>query len=238
MPGRNSLLACIEPDVLAAVRTRLSQVQVERGQVLHTVGEEVAQVYFPIGALIALGVETVAGEGVNVSVLGAEGAIGVFEACGSRHAYTRATVQIGGAAWRLPAPAYRELFSESAALRTAVHRYVELLLAEARQFVACNALHTVENRLARILLEVSDRIQAKPVPITQDALSQLLGVQRTTVAAGISALQKQGLIRGGRGAIEILEVDRLEQAACSCRETLRFAREDLQSRDISACEAQ
>src|SRR5665213_4257780 len=115
MPTRNLLLASIEPEVLAAVRGRLTQVQVERGQILHTVGEEVAQIYFPTTALIALGVETVAGEGVNVSILGAEGAIGVFEACGSRHAYTRATVQIAGAAWRLSAPAYRELFAESAA---------------------------------------------------------------------------------------------------------------------------
>ena len=223
MPIRNQLLASVEPDVLAAMRSRLSRVEVDRGQVLHTVGEEIALVYFPITALIALGVETVAGEGVNVSVLGAEGAIGVFEACGSRHAYTRATVQIAGAAWRMPASAYRELFSESAGLRTAIHRYVELLLAEARQFVACNALHTVENRLARILLEVSDRSDTRPLPITQDSLSQLLGVQRTTVAAGVSALQRQGLIRGGRGAIEILDVANVATSFPGFVETARTA---------------
>lgn len=238
MPTRNRLLASLEVEVLAAMRSRLSHVEVERGRILHTVGEEVSQVYFPTTALIVLGVETVAGEGVNVSVLGAEGAIGAFEACGSRHAYTRATVQISGGIWRLPAAAYREFFAESPALRSAVHRYVELLLAETRQSVACNALHSVENRLARTLLEVCDRSQTRLLPITQDSLSQLLGVQRTTVAAGISALQKQGLIRAGRGAIEILSQDRLEQAACSCRETLSFAREDIGSRQAPVCEAE
>src|SRR6185312_13506837 len=100
MPTRNRLLASIEGEVLASMRSRLTHIDVERGRILHTVGEEVSQVYFPTTALIAMGVETVAGEGVNVSLLGAEGAIGVFEACGSRHAYTRATVQISGGTWR------------------------------------------------------------------------------------------------------------------------------------------
>lgn len=238
MPTRNSILASLEVDVLAALRSKLSLVQVERGRVLHAVGQEVSQVFFPVTALIALGVETLAGEGVNVSVLGAEGAVAVFEACGSRRAYTRATVQIAGSAWRLGASAYRDLFTDSPALRAAVHCYVEVMLAETRQLVACNALHTVENRLARTLLEIGDRSALRPLPITQDSLSQLLGVQRTTVAAGISALQRHGLIRSGRGAIEILDQHRLEQAACSCRETLRFARDDMQSEDQPVCEAE
>lgn len=237
MPQTNFLLASVEANAWAAFKSRFVKVELERGQILHRPGEEIVQVYFPSTALMVLGAETVAGESVNVSLLGPEGAIGVFEACGSRQAYARAMVQIPGGAWRLAAAAYRDLFAASPGLRSAIHRYVESLLIEARQFVACNALHSVENRLARTLLEVSEKSRARHLPITQDALSQLLGVQRTTVAAAVSALQRNGLIRSGRGMIDITDHDSLEVSACSCRETLRFVREDIQSRDAVPCES-
>lgn len=187
--------------------------------------------------MLALGLETVAGESVNVTLLGREGALGVFEACGSRQSYTRATAWVAGTVWRLPASVYRELFGNSSSLRREIHKYVEILLAESRQNVACNALHTVENRLARALLDVKDRSGDLRLPVTQDAISQLLGVQRTTVAASVSALQRQGLIRSGRGIIEILDLDGLKAATCSCRETLAYVRDDIQSRTADACEA-
>lgn len=237
MPKANALLSQIESSVWGEVQNRLTPVQLERGQVLQRPGEDLASVYFPTSAVLALGLETVAGESVNVTLLGREGGLGVFEACGSRQSYTRATAWVAGTVWRLPASAYRELFSNSSVLRREIHKYVEVLLAESRQNVACNALHTVENRLARALLDVCDRSGANRLPITQDAISQLLGVQRTTIAASVSALQKQGLVRSGRGAIEIVDLEGLKAATCSCRETLAYVREDIQSRTEDVCEA-
>ena len=137
----------------------------------------------------------------------------------------------------MPASAYRELFANSTELRREVHKYMEMLLAESRQNVACNALHTVENRLARCLLDVSDRTKSRRLPITQDAISQLLGVQRTTIAASVSGLQRQGLIRSGRGSIEIRDMEGLQEATCSCRESLAYVRQDIQSRTVDVCEA-
>jgi CRP-like cAMP-binding protein len=233
----NALIASIEPELWSRYEDRFVPLALERGHTLHHPGEPVSHVQFPTTAVIVLGVETLAGEGVNVSLLGKEGAVGVFEACGSGQIYARATVQIAGVAWQASTSTYRSLYEASPALRTAVHKYMETLMVEARQYVACNALHSVEHRLARTLLEACEKSGSPHLPLTQEALAQLLGVQRTTVAAAISALQRTGQIRSGRGAIEVVDYARLDAAACSCRDSLAFARTDIQSRAAVSCDA-
>jgi len=237
MPRSNALIASIEPELWAQFEDRFFAQDLGRGETLHRPGEKVDQVQFPTTAVIVLGVETVAGESVNVALLGPEGAVGVFEACGSRQIYSRATVQFGGIVWQTSAATYRALYESSTALRTAVHKYIETLMVEARQNVACNALHSVENRLARTLLDACDKCGSLKLPITQASLSQLLGVQRTTIAAAVSSLQRSGYLRGSRGGgLEVLDYERLERAACSCRESLAFVRQDIQARTLVSCE--
>jgi len=238
MPRRNALIASIEPELWAQFEDRFTPIEYEEGRDLHQPGQEVHLVQFPTTAVIVLGVETLAGESVNVALLGPEGAVGVFEACGSRQIYHRATVQFGGVVWQSPAATYRTLYESSTSLRTAVHKYIECLMVEARHNVACTALHSVENRLARTLLEACDKCGSDKLPITQVALAQLLGVQRTTVAAAMSSLQRAGCIRTDRtGGFEVLDYRRLESAACTCRESLAFARNDIQSRSPVVCDS-
>jgi CRP-like cAMP-binding protein len=238
MPRRNALIASVEPELWAQYRDRFMPLEIDGGHTLHRPGEEIGHVQFPTTAVVVLGVETLAGESVNVALLGPEGAVGVFEACGSRQIYYRATVQFGGTVWQAPTSVYRALYVASPSLRTAVHKYMETLLVEARQNVACNALHTVENRLARTLLEAADKCSSTKLPITQGALAHLLGVQRTTVAAAISGLQRSGAIRTGRGGgVELLDARTLAVAACSCRDSLAFVRREIQSRDPAICDA-
>lgn len=239
MPRRNALIASIEPELWAQYQDRFMPLEIEGGRTLHRPGEEVAHVQFPTTAVIVLGMETLAGESVNVALLGPEGAVGVFEACGSRQIFNRATVQFGGTVWQASTTVYRTLYVSSPALRAAMHKYMETLLVEARQNVACNALHTVENRLARTLLEAGDKFGSTKLPITQVSLAHLLGVQRTTVAAAISALQRAGTIRTGRGGggVEVLNSAALEAAACSCRDSLLFVRREIQASDPAVCDA-
>ena len=233
----NRLLAELEPSVWSKLEQRSRRVDVQKTDVLQQPDVELDAVYFPESAVLSVAAETSAGESVDVTLVGSEGVFGAFEACGSRRVYSRLAVHVPGTVLRTPASVYRELFDASPALRNAVHRYVELLLIEARQFVACNALHSVDNRLARALLDTYDRSGAPLLMVTQDALAQLLGVQRTTIAAAVSALQRSGLIRSGRGAVELLDVAGLEQAACSCRGSLRIARQGIWSSTRQACEA-
>ncbi|MFC3077696.1 Crp/Fnr family transcriptional regulator [Phenylobacterium terrae] len=236
--SQNLLLQRLEAETRAAFANRFQLVDMERGQLVQEAGLEVEWVWFPENGLISIACETVGGESVSGGLVGWTGAYGVFEACGSRMSYATATVQIPGDGWRIRAAHFRELYEASPAMRTAVHKHVEATLVEARQFVACNAIHSVENRLGRALLDMMARSRVGNVlPLTQEALAQLLGVQRTTVAVTTSALQKQGLLRTGRGVVEVLSTSRLERIACSCLGTIEFARDEIYRSEAEPCEA-
>lgn len=150
---------------------------------------------------------------------------------------SRVTTQIAGKACRLPAAAYRDLFDQSANLRTAVHKYIEVLLFEARQLVACNALHSVEARLSRLLLEALDRCRSdETVQITQETVAQMLGVQRTTIAAATAVLQRSRIIRSGRGSITVLDTPALERTCCGCRRAVQAVRTEIFATTTKTCE--
>lgn len=234
---RNWLLGSLEPAVRARFEARLRRIDLKRGDVLASEGEPVQTVYFPEGALISLICGTPAGDTIQTGMIGWDGALGVFEACGSRVSAFHAEVEVAGDAYALPADAYRELYGASDVLRVNVHRYVEVLLAESRQFVACNALHSAEQRLSRSVLEALERSRdGRRLPITQEALAQMLGVQRTTITGGIANLQRQGVVRAERGVIEVLDTDGLERAACSCREAVQLLRSDIYASDEDVCD--
>jgi CRP-like cAMP-binding protein len=234
---RNWLLEAVEPAVLARFEPRLRTIELQRGQVLIQPGERIEDVYFPEGALIGLISAMPGGDAVQTAMLGWDGALGVFEACGTRQSAFLAEVQVAGPARRLPADDYRRLYDASEALRTAVHKYVEILLTEARQFVACNALHSLEARLCRSVLEALERSgEGRFLPATQEALAEMLGVQRTTVTAAIARLQAQGALRSTRGQLEVLDAGQLERCACCCRETVRVARAEIYAAEESVCD--
>lgn len=235
---RNWLLNALEPGVRARFEPHMRHIALPRGQVLQRAGDEVAKVYFPEGALIGVICTLATGESVQTGMIGWDGALGVFEACGTRQSAFQAEVLVEGEAWVMTAEDYRGMYDASAALRTAVHKYVEILLTEARQFVACNALHTVEARLCRSILEALERgCDDQTLPATQETLAQMLGVQRTTVTAAVSALQASGALRTSRGQLEVLEPQTLEAAACPCREALQGARAEIHAADDKSCDA-
>ena len=234
---RNWLLSSVEPENLIDLGTKLSQVELRRGEELHVPSDAVEFVYFPDGGLLGVLSETLSGESVVTGLIGFDGALGVFEACGSRKAHMRGLVLVGGAAYRMRATDYRALYDSSPGLRTAVHKHVEVLLAETRQSVGCNAIHPVEGRLARTLLEANERCDGdNVVALTQEALAQMLGVQRTTIAVAMSALQKQSILRSGRGAVE-LNPEALEKTACSCREILQMLKFEIRTTRAESCDA-
>ena len=234
---RNWLLKSVEPSLLARFEPRIRHITLTRGQVLQRPGEPLERVYFPEGALIGLISAMPAGDAVQTAMVGWDGALGVFEACGTRQSAFLAEVQVEGAAWLMAADDYRRLYEACESLRTAVHKYVEILLTEARQFVACNALHSVEARLCRSVLEALDRSQdGRQLPATQETLAEMRGVQRTTVTAAVAQLQAIGAVRSSRGVLEVVDRDALERAACCCRDTLRMARAEIYASDENVCD--
>src|SRR5262249_17446571 len=161
------------------------------------------------------------GGAIETATIGYEGAVGAFAGLGSRRAHTRAVVQVRGSASRIAASHFRKVAEDSEAVFRIVVRYGEMLLIQVQQTAACNALHPVEARLSRSLLQARDRLESSNIEPTHAILSQMLRVRRTTLTLVANMLQQAGLIRYHRGHIEIVDRRGLEARACECYEAIR-----------------
>jgi len=187
--------------------------------------EPVTHVYFPESGVISIITEAANGEAAEGGVTGSEGAAALPEALGSEIMRSRGVVQAEGTAWRVKASACRALFDASERFRRATAKAAEFQTVEARQSLLCRSYHPVDQRLARWILEMAERDNARSgtLPMTQEILSVMLAVQRTTVTAAVSRLRKAGLISNLRGRIVLADVEGLEKAACGCRAAVRDA---------------
>ena len=218
---RNLLLAALPAADLALLAPQLKDVVLEQGAVLQEQGEPIDQVYFPHDGIISLLAVMRQGDAIETATIGYEGAVGSFAGLGQRRSHTRAVVQVAGAATRIAAPHFRKAVQDSDAVCRIVVRYGEMLLIQVQQTAACNALHAVEARLSRWLLQARDRLDSNTIKLTHEFLSQMLGVRRTTVTVVANVLQQAGLIRYHRGQIEIVDRQGLEARACECYEAIR-----------------
>ena len=215
---RNRLLAAIPASDFSLLQSDLRATTFKQGAVVQEEGQFIEQVYFPQTGMISLLVITEEGGGIEAATIGFEGAVGVNGGLGSRRAFTRAVIQLPGIISHMPVRDFERIVSQSNAIRDIITRYTEVLWVEAQQIAACNALHDAEARLARWLLQTQDRTPgpASSFPLTQEFLSQMLGIRRTTVTLVARALQRAGLIKYTRGKIVILDRPGLEEAACEC----------------------
>ena len=154
---------------------------------------------------------------------GSEGVVGAMASLGQHIPLTRGVVQVRLVAsrGRAPHPLFRRAVQASPLLRDMIVRYNDLLLGQVQVTAACNALHPIQKRLARWILQTRDRIDTDIVPLTQELLSEMLGVRRSSVSEIAGRLQATGLIRYSRGAIEILNRRALEAASCECYAVIR-----------------
>jgi CRP-like cAMP-binding protein len=147
--------------------------------------------------------------------------------------FERVAVQIGGSGWRLPLQILSEAAKDSPSLASSLARHAQASMFQSAQSVACNALHSAEQRLARWLLLTRERMGAEIMPLTQEHLSVMLGVQRTTITAIASELQERGLVSYRRGRIRITDRPGLIACSCECYEAIERAGERM-LRDIAA----
>jgi CRP-like cAMP-binding protein len=161
---RNGLLAALEPSDFALLHAHLRQLSLIAGTILQEEEAPVEQVYFPLSGLISLVAVMESGEAVETATIGHQGAIGAFAGLGHWHAFSRAVVQIPGTAMVISASNFQAAVSRSERIRDLILRYKEGLLAQVQQTAACNALHQVEARLARWLLQAIDCVDDPKLP--------------------------------------------------------------------------
>jgi CRP-like cAMP-binding protein len=194
----------------------LEPIDLPHGEFIFRAGQAIDQVIFPKSGAISLTVTMNDGSAIEAAMVGREGVLGASAAVGIRRAINDALVQIAGEAYFVPLVRFLNAFACSRALQDAVGRFNAVLLAQAQQAAACNASHSTQARVCRWLLELRDRCGSDVIPLTQDFLAHMVGVQRTTVTLIASKLQAAGVIRCRRGRVQILDVAMLESAACEC----------------------
>jgi len=172
-------------------------------------------------ALTSLLVVLKNGNAIETATVGREGVVGAMAGLGMHSSRVRAVIQLSGVIARIPAPQFRKIAAASKAISKLCINYNETLLAQARITAACNIAHHVEARFCRWLLQSRDRAESDTVPLTQEFLSEMLGVRRTSVTEVAIKMQDAGVISYARGIIKIVDLAKLKELSCECYETLR-----------------
>ena len=187
----------MSPTDLALIEPNLKEIVMVQGTLLQEQGEQINHIYFPHTGMISLLAVMHNGNSIETATVGREGAVGGMSGFGGRHAFTRAIVQADGTASRISVTKFQEATSKSPGLRQTIVRFNEGLLAQVQQTAACNALHELDERLCRWLLQTQDRVGGNLITLTHEFLSQMLAVRRTTVTLVARGLQKDGIIHTG-----------------------------------------
>ncbi|MEH2611827.1 Crp/Fnr family transcriptional regulator [Bradyrhizobium sp. AZCC 1693] len=218
----NGLLAALPRADFDLLASDIQTVALDQNAVLARAGDEVDYVFLPHNGAISLMIDMANGQTVATATIGREGAISFLSAIGPAPSAMTAIVHVAGTASRIPSFRFRDAFNRSRAIRHALQAHVSAMLTQFQLGTACNALHPVEARMARWLLHLRDRTGHDVLPLTQEVLSQILGVRRTTVTLLMCNLRASGAIRSDRrGEIEI-DRSRLTAVACECQHTMRL----------------
>ena len=191
-----------------------------QGTILFEPGDAVKQVYFPQTGMISLLRVMQNGKAIETATIGHESAIGIMTGFGTYTTLARATVQLRLTGMQIAAARFRKATYNSAALQGLISKHRELLLFQTQTIAACNALHLIEPRFCRWILQASDRSEGDLILLTQELLSQMLGVRRASVNEVANKLQAAGVIEYARGTVKIVNRKRLKSLSCECYGTL------------------
>jgi len=212
----NLLIAALPADERRRLLAGCTRVEMRFGSVLCQQYGLVRHVYFPTGGFISLVTQLGRRSGLEVGLVGAEGAVGITLALGMPVAPVRAVVQGTGSALRIEASRFSAELERSPALRTAMLRYIYVFMTQLAAMATCARFHTVEARLARWLLMTRDQAGSDDFYLTQEFMAYMLGVRRVGVTRAARELKARRLMSYGRGNISILDVGGMESASCSC----------------------
>jgi CRP-like cAMP-binding protein len=217
----------MDASALSLLKPHMRTITVEHGDLLHSSASEIDFAYFPQSTIISVLARTEQGQTAETSIVGREGMIGSSSIHGIMTTFADSVVQVAGEAVRVPASEVHRVGRVSESFRKVVALFDLSLLAQSQQSTACQALHPVENRAARWLLQCRKRLGTNDIRLTQEFFGQMLGVQRTTINLVERTLQNAGFIQIGRGRISILDAKGLHAVACDCYERIERRYEEL-----------
>lgn len=231
-PNLNLLLAALPPADYARLVPMFEVLPLKLKTVIYKPGDRIQHVYFPGGGFCSVMTVLKDGSMVEVATIGREGMVGA-SAMVDRNPVPSATMVQGATetCYRLPVEAFRREIDRGGALYELLTRYTQALVGFIMQSTACNAVHSVEQRLARWLLMARDRMGSNEFPLTQEFVAIMLGAARPTVTIVAGTLQKAGLITYHRGHVTIEDAAKLEAASCECYRTATDLLQDVLARE-------
>ena len=214
--SRNRILRSLTHEEYTDLLPFSQRVTLAAGDILFEAGDRIAEFYFLDSGMASLLSTTENGSTIEVGMVGSEGFVGSALVLKTNRMPYRSMMQITGEATKIKARPLLDQFDKNLDLRNLILRYLHLVLAQVSQSALCNRFHTLEERLCRWLMISREIIDSDEIPLTQELLSQMLGVARTGVTMTAGALQQSGLIRYRRGQITILDREALANASCEC----------------------
>jgi CRP-like cAMP-binding protein len=218
---RNRLLLALSSRNLKQVMPELEHVRCPREQVLMDADSSLDHIYFPDSGVISVLAVYADGTVIEMATIGREGCTGMQAVFGAKVSSAQLLVQIPGTAAKMSRVAFTRAMQSMPSFRSLMYSYVHAFLEQVMVSVACNGAHSLTERLARWLLMMRDRSDDDALPITQNLLAEMLGVQRPTITNAARELERAGLIERGRRQVTILDRRGLTEASCECYQLVR-----------------
>ena len=218
---RNRLLLALPSRNLKRLMPELEHIRCQRAQVLMDADSPLDHVFFPDSGVVSVVAVYANGSIIEMATIGREGFADVQAVFGAKRSSGQLLVQIPGSAAKMSRAAFMRAMQSLPSFRRLMDAYVEAFLEQVMVSVACNGAHSLKQRLARWLLMMRDRSDGDGLPITQDLLAEMLGVQRPTITNAARELERAGLIERGRRQVTILDRKGLTKASCECYQLLR-----------------
>ena len=215
-PIANRLLAALPTAEYKRLLPNLEKFALTYSTIIYEPNEPISHVYFPDSGIISLLSAVTTNDTLEVGIVGNEGMVGLSVFLGVEISSNRAIVQGEGVAWRIPISDFQTECARNGELSQRLKRFTHSLITQISQSAVCNRYHLIEARLARWLLMTQDRMESDNFQITQDFLSNMLGVRREGVNKAATNLQNSQLITYTRGNLSILNRTGLEAVACQC----------------------
>ena len=220
-PRQNHLLSCLPDAEWQRWSPQLELVDLPLGKVLYESGAPLTFVHFPTSAIVSLLYVLENGSSAEIAVVGFEGVVGISIFMGGGTTPNRSVVQSAGKGYRLRAAAIKSEFESSTAVLHLMLRYTQALITQMSQTAVCNRYHSLDQQLCRWLLLSLDRLHTNELVMTQELISNMLGVRREGVTEAALKLQAAGLIRYARGHISVLNRPMLERRTCECYQVVK-----------------
>jgi len=215
-PKQNHILDALPAADYARLLPHLELIPMPLGWAVYEAGGQMRYLYFPTTSIVSLLYVLENGASAEIAITGNEGLVGISLFMGGESTPSRAVVQSKGNGYRLRASVLKTEFALGGSLQYLSLRYTQALITQMAQTAVCNRHHTLDQQLCRWLLLSLDRLPGNELLMTQELISNMLGVRREGVTAAAGKLQADGLVKYSRGHIVVLDRPKLEKRVCEC----------------------